>query len=231
MTLGQRICSLRRERKLSQETVAEKLNVSRQAVSKWENDQSAPDTENLILLAKLLETDVEFLATGQLPEDLEPEPLPEPAEEPKLRKERKDRKKPLTLLLALSLLLNAFLFGCLKYEQGREKLLEQCCVSFAYGAKTAFADYAHDGKDANYWQGVAEFRGFMQSYRLLTEEDSGGEYNWLSRLYASLVFDKDKVTEHIEQLRKVMRLLSEDYTDANAFEELSRLNNEIEHGT
>ena len=40
------------------------MGVSRQAVSKWENDQTAPDTINLIRLADVLETDTEYLATG-----------------------------------------------------------------------------------------------------------------------------------------------------------------------
>ena len=230
MTLGQRIYSLRREQKLSQETLAEKMNVSRQAVSKWENDLSAPDTENLILLARLLETDVEFLATGQLTEDMETELLPEPIEQPKPPREKKERKRLVSLMLAVSLILNLFLFGMLRYEQQNEELLEQYCRSCAYAAKERFADYAHDGKDTDYWQGVAEFRGYMQAYHFLMEDRGGGDYIWLSRLYTSLLFDQDKITENIEQLRKVMRLLSEEIYGIQGFTELSRLNNEIEHG-
>ena len=52
-TIGQRISELRKNSSFSQEYVAEKLNVSRQAVSKWEQDLSAPDTYNLIALAEL----------------------------------------------------------------------------------------------------------------------------------------------------------------------------------
>ena len=40
MSLGQRLIELRKEKKLSQEEVAGKLNVTRQTVSKWETDQS-----------------------------------------------------------------------------------------------------------------------------------------------------------------------------------------------
>ena len=228
MTLGQRIYSLRRERKLSQEVLAEKLNVSRQAVSKWENDLSAPDTENLILLAQILGTDVEFLATGVLPEDLETEPVPEPAEEPK--QPGRNRKRLPAIVLALSLIFNVVLFALLQYERQNEAKLETYCTACLYGAKERFADFAHDGEDVDYWQGVAEFRGFMQAYHLLLEDQGGGEYNWLNRLYTSMLFRKDKVTENLEQLRKVLRLLYEDYTDISALEELSRLNNEIEHG-
>ena len=75
MSIGERITSLRNERNISQGQIANALNVSRQAVSKWENDLSSPDTLNLIRLADLLNTDVEYLATGKL---LPPSPSPAP---------------------------------------------------------------------------------------------------------------------------------------------------------
>ncbi len=65
MTIGKRISNLRKERSYSQEYVAEKLNVSRQAVSKWEQDQCAPDTYNLIALAELFDVSVEYIAVGK----------------------------------------------------------------------------------------------------------------------------------------------------------------------
>ena len=75
MSIGERIISLRNEWNISQGQIAKALNVSRQAVSKWENDLSSPDTLNLIRLADLLNTDVEYLATGKL---LPPSPSPAP---------------------------------------------------------------------------------------------------------------------------------------------------------
>ena len=65
MTIGQRISELRKNHGYSQEYVAEQLNVSRQAVSKWETDTSAPDTYNLIGLAQLFGVSVEFIAVGK----------------------------------------------------------------------------------------------------------------------------------------------------------------------
>ena len=64
MSVGERIAELRKQQNISQYQLAKLLDVSRQAVSKWENDLSAPDTMNLIQLADVLNTDVEFLATG-----------------------------------------------------------------------------------------------------------------------------------------------------------------------
>ena len=56
MTLGERIREQRKARGMSQEMVAGRLGVSRQAVAKWESGQSAPSAENLHRLAELLGT-------------------------------------------------------------------------------------------------------------------------------------------------------------------------------
>lgn len=68
MSIGERITDLRKKENLSQGQLASLLEVSRQAVSKWENDQSSPDTLKLIRLADVLRTDVEYLATGRVTE-------------------------------------------------------------------------------------------------------------------------------------------------------------------
>lgn len=65
MSIGERITQLRKEQNISQVQLAKALDVSRQAVSKWENDLSVPDTVKLIQLADLLKTDTEYLATGR----------------------------------------------------------------------------------------------------------------------------------------------------------------------
>ena len=65
MSIGERISQLRSQQNISQGQLAEMLEVSRQAVSKWENDLTSPDTIRLIKLADVLNTDVEYLATGR----------------------------------------------------------------------------------------------------------------------------------------------------------------------
>lgn len=67
MSIGERISALRKERGMSQGQLADALELSRQAVSKWENDQASPDTIKLIKLAEVLDTEVEYLATGRKP--------------------------------------------------------------------------------------------------------------------------------------------------------------------
>lgn len=51
--IANRLVNLRKNNSLSQEALAEKLGISRQAVSKWERAEASPDTDNLIMLARL----------------------------------------------------------------------------------------------------------------------------------------------------------------------------------
>ena len=61
MTLSEKLQNLRRAAGLSQEALAEQLGVTRQAVSKWETGEGKPDIDNLLPLAKLLHTTVDYL--------------------------------------------------------------------------------------------------------------------------------------------------------------------------
>lgn len=65
MSMGKRICDARKNKGYTQEYVASQLGVSRQAVFKWEKEQTCPDTSNLIALAELLDTSVDYLARGK----------------------------------------------------------------------------------------------------------------------------------------------------------------------
>ena len=60
-----RLFELRKEHNLSQEELAEKLGVSRQAVSKWERSEASPDTDNLIALAKIYGLTLDELIYGE----------------------------------------------------------------------------------------------------------------------------------------------------------------------
>lgn len=65
MSVGERILELRKAQNISQVQLADMLSVSRQSVSKWENDLSVPDSSKLIRLAEILDTDIEYLSTGR----------------------------------------------------------------------------------------------------------------------------------------------------------------------
>ncbi len=77
-----RLVEYRKKHNLSQEEVAEKIGVSRQAVSKWERVEASPDTDNLIALAHLYNVSLDELVFGKKPEPtLEDAPPPETSEE------------------------------------------------------------------------------------------------------------------------------------------------------
>lgn len=61
MTIGQRIASRRKLANLSQESLGERLGVSRQSISKWESDSGLPDIDNLIALSKIFEVSVGWI--------------------------------------------------------------------------------------------------------------------------------------------------------------------------
>lgn len=61
MTTGEKLALLRKKRNLTQEDLAEALNVSRQSVSRWEMDAAFPETDKLIRLSKLFECSIDYL--------------------------------------------------------------------------------------------------------------------------------------------------------------------------
>ena len=61
MTFGEKLYQLRKSHGLSQEALAEKLNTSRQAISKWENNNGYPETEKIILIGKLFQVNLDDL--------------------------------------------------------------------------------------------------------------------------------------------------------------------------
>ena len=75
MTLetANRLYELRKKHNLSQEELAERLGVSRQAVSKWERSEASPDTDNIIALAKIYGLTLDELIYGEKEEKCEEE--------------------------------------------------------------------------------------------------------------------------------------------------------------
>ena len=64
MTIGERLLKLRREKNISQEELANELDVSRQTISKWETDQSQPDFDKIIPLCEFFNITSDELLTG-----------------------------------------------------------------------------------------------------------------------------------------------------------------------
>lgn len=61
MTTGEKLTFFRKKKNLTQEQLAEMLNVTRQSVSRWEMDAAFPETDKLIRLSRILECSIDFL--------------------------------------------------------------------------------------------------------------------------------------------------------------------------
>lgn len=117
LEIANRLTALRKKNGFSQEELAEKIGVSRQAVSKWERGESSPDTDNLILLSRLYQVSLDdILSTGISTEELTEAvrqqstipaesiltPVVLPGPEPEARSSYKTETKPDTSLVYVS---------------------------------------------------------------------------------------------------------------------------------
>lgn len=64
MTIADRILELRKTKGISQEELADKINVSRQAISKWESGQSFPDLDKIVILSEYFNVTTDYLIKG-----------------------------------------------------------------------------------------------------------------------------------------------------------------------
>ena len=104
--IADRLVALRRAHGYSQEELATRLGVSRQAVSKWERAESSPDTDNLIALARLysISLDELLLQPARPEESAEAREEPEERLEQKRNKKRQAKKEKLLWLFTLALM-------------------------------------------------------------------------------------------------------------------------------
>ena len=71
MTFGERLYELRNKKNLSQEELAEVLDVSRQSISKWENDKAYPEMTRLLFMSDYFDVSLDYLMRGIEKEDNE----------------------------------------------------------------------------------------------------------------------------------------------------------------
>ena len=112
MTFGERLYQLRKERKISQEELAEQLAVSRQSVSRWENGTASPDFDKTVRLSEIFGVTTDYLIKGE-----EQAPIPAPPKEPskELPTWRKILSAVLLILGGLSLIYGILNGGYLEY--------------------------------------------------------------------------------------------------------------------
>ena len=76
MTFGQKLQTLRQRAGMSQDVLAERMGVSRQAVSRWERDETMPETDKVVALADVFGVTTDYLLRPQAEEQPSPEEQP-----------------------------------------------------------------------------------------------------------------------------------------------------------
>lgn len=107
MNLSERLVALRKEQGWSQEDFADKLEVSRQAVSRWENGSALPDAQNILRISKLFHVSADYL----LNDDHEEAAAVEFVEETEQPLSCRKKKRWWLLLLVAGLVLFAVCFA------------------------------------------------------------------------------------------------------------------------
>ena len=77
MTFGEKLLALRKKNGLTQEDLAERLGVSRQAVARWERGDTSPDIKNLRLICRVFSVSADFMIDHEAEEDYSDTPRPD----------------------------------------------------------------------------------------------------------------------------------------------------------
>jgi len=131
MVIGKNIIYLRRKTNLTQEELATKISVSRQAVSKWENGEVVPDSLNLIELSKVFDVKVDDLLLKDLESIMSIESIEEPKVEPTIIKSKCKLNVPLLIgctfliIILLAYLNRDSLFPVKENNEIDEEIIEE----------------------------------------------------------------------------------------------------------
>lgn len=91
LEFGKRLYEYRKSNGYSQEELANKLNVSRQAISKWERAESSPDTDNLVALSKLYHITIDELINGKNDDNNRNNTTSDPTNKENIHQEKTDK--------------------------------------------------------------------------------------------------------------------------------------------
>lgn len=105
MKLSDKIIQLRKSNGWSQEDLAEKINVSRQAISRWENGTALPDSNNILQLSKLFNVTADYLLNDDYESD---DDIPCLKETNKALDNQKKNYRKLLLVASVAFLIGAF---------------------------------------------------------------------------------------------------------------------------
>lgn len=138
MKLQEKIIGLRKTNGWSQEDLAEKMNVSRQAVSRWENGTALPDAQNILQISKLFHVTTDYLLNEDYESDKDVPAVKTAAEETQTLF---IKNKRLHLVAAICFTISAFcsIIGVLNYTNNTQ--LSLSCFMLALCAGNAAAQF------------------------------------------------------------------------------------------
>ena len=143
MLFHEKLIQRRKEKGMTQEDLAEQLNVSRQTVSKWENGECMPDADKFIRLSHILEISLDELAG----KDVKAEPIVDPSS-----KLPKPNRKPLRILVAVAACL---LFALGGFILGRYVFPEPRHTAAVLPETLTSSGFAMAGGNANFTANAA----------------------------------------------------------------------------
>lgn len=219
MTLGERLKKQRKAKGLSQEKVAEMIGVSRQAVTKWEADQSTPSSDNLIALSSLFQMPLDSLLMDRNVDSIHSDAT------------TSSKPRAVLFFLIACLSISTIVFGLLWQKERTDKsdylLMAQ---AGAADAVTQFSEYQKTGEDNYYWHGVASFRAFEQAYYSFVEgTNKSSNYSISNDVFGSLVLFPEKCQPKISEIIEVMKVIASDVEDRRGFILMENLRNSLNH--
>lgn len=137
MHIAERIKVLRKSKGLSQEELAERIGVSRQAISKWESGRTVPDPDKIILLSAALEATTDYLLLGKEDAAVESQKAQQDPPAPHPPKKRRLSKKAIAAVV-LSVVCLAFLIAFGVY---RSHAFDVAAIVYAPSGKSACVVY------------------------------------------------------------------------------------------
>lgn len=129
MTLREKLIVLRDKAGISQMTLAHQLDVSRQAVSRWESGDTTPSMDKLKALAKIYGVSLDWLCSDSDMADEKPVEVVSPLEENETKNttvSAKDKRKRKIRYVAIALVVGVITLTCIAYGSQRDLRIRRC---------------------------------------------------------------------------------------------------------
>lgn len=139
MTFGEKLQRLRQREGLSQDQLAELLGISRQAVSRWERDETLPETATVVRLAEIFHVTTDYLLRKREPDETQKPETPSPGTYPQTGGDTVSRLGRLAKT-------KGYLLGWVLIVWGAADFVKLLVLQFAWGSMTSFmGDLSTDG--------------------------------------------------------------------------------------